>query len=97
VTNLERAESFYGNVLGFRLLEKGANTLVFDTGVVRLYINKDDHVVPFIPALEVHDYDEAKTHLIQNGCEIIREFEGHKALYFRDPFGITIDMIERRK
>jgi hypothetical protein len=36
------------------------------------------------------------TVIIDNGCKIIREFRGHKALYFTDPFGITIDMIERK-
>lgn len=97
VTDLQRAEVFYGDVLGFKLLSKSLNQLAYDTGVVRVYVNKDEKTIPFIPALEVRDYDEAKTHLIEHGCKIIKEFDGHKALYFADPFGMTIDVIERKK
>ena len=95
VTDLDRADAFYGSVLGFRRLSRDSEQIVFDTGVVRLYVNKDTRVVSFIPALEVPGYEEAKKHLVQSGCTIVNEFPGHKALYFTDPFGITIDIIER--
>ena len=96
VTDLQKAESFYGNVLGFKLLSKSADQLAYDTGTICLYINKDKKIIPFIPALEVQDYEKAKAHLIENGCTIIKEFDGHKALYFTDPFGFTIDIIEKK-
>lgn len=96
VPDLGKAEAFYSNALGFKLLSKSTNHLEYDTGAIRLYVNKDRRIIPFIPALEVKDYNEAKAHLIDNGCKIIKEFRGHKALYFTDPFGITIDMIERK-
>jgi catechol 2,3-dioxygenase-like lactoylglutathione lyase family enzyme len=96
VTDIRKAEDFYSTVLGFKLLRKSQEQLEYDTGAVRLYVNQDDRVVPFIPALEVKDYEEAKAHLIANGCTILKEFEGHKALYFADSFGITIDIIERK-
>ncbi len=96
VTDIAKAEDFYSNVLGFELVQKSDDHLVYETGSMRLYVNKDDRVIPFIPALEVADFEKAKEHLIQNGCKIIREFGG-KALYFADPFGITIDIIERKR
>ncbi len=95
VTNLKKAVDFYSNVMGFKLMSQSENQLVYDTGVVCLYINKDDKVMPFIPALEVQDYKQAKEHLIKNGCKVIKEFDGDNALYFTDPFGLTIDIIEK--
>jgi hypothetical protein len=45
----------------------------------------------------VKDYKQAKAHLIKNGCRIVKEFDGSKALYFTDPFGLTIDIIDKNK
>jgi catechol-2,3-dioxygenase len=96
VTDLLKAEEFYSNVLGFKLLSKSKDQLAYDTGVIQLYINRDEKQIPFIPALEVRDYNQAKAHLLANGCKIVKEFEGNHALYFTDPFGLTIDMIEKK-
>jgi len=96
VTDMLKAENFYSNVLGFNLINKDQYQLVYDTGTCCLYINKDEKVTSFIPALEVQNYEEAKAHLIKNGCKIIKEFKGHNALYFTDPFGLTIDIIEKK-
>jgi catechol 2,3-dioxygenase-like lactoylglutathione lyase family enzyme len=97
VPDLARAEAFYGGVLGFPLAEKTADQLVFDTGALRLYVNRDaGALMPFIPALEVADCAAAKAHLQRAGCEIVREWPGGHALYFRDPFGFVLDIVERR-
>ncbi len=96
VTDMRKAEKFYTNVLGFILLNKTSDRLDYDTGVVKLFVVKDDHIIPFIPALEVQDYHQAKVHLQQNGCRIIKEFGSHTAFYFTDPFGMVIDVIERK-
>lgn len=52
VTDLGKAEDFYGNVLGFWLLKRTAKRLVYDTGKITLYVVKDEKIIPFIPALE---------------------------------------------
>ena len=95
VTDLGKAEDFYGNVLGFRLLKRTGKRLVYDTGKITLYVVKDKKVIPFIPALEVSDYHKTKQYLIKNGCRIIKEWPEDKALYFEDPFGIVIDIVEK--
>lgn len=74
------------------LLESRA---LYDMGKITLYLVKDDRVIPFIPALEVRDYEKAKQYLIKNGCRISKEWPEDRALYFEDPFGITIDIIEK--
>lgn len=96
VTDLERARDFYGGTLGFRLVEERAGQLVFDTGVLTLFVNQDDLVRPFVPALAVPSYDEAKEQLLAAGCRILREWPEYRALYFEDPFGIVMDIIEKK-
>ena len=95
VTDLEKAENFYGRILGFKLLKKTNERLVYDTGKITLYIVKDDRIIPFIPALEVDDYDKAKQYLVKNGCRISKEWPEERALYFEDPFGVVIDIVEK--
>ena len=86
VTDLEKAENFYGCILGFKLLKRTNERLVYDTGAITLYIMKDDKIIPFIPALEVDDYEKAKKYLVKNGCKISKEWIKERALYFEDPF-----------
>ena len=94
VTDLAAARAFYRDKLGFRLISESDEQLVFETGRFRLYVNQDDHVLPFVPALDVEDYEAAKEFLKSSGCEIIREWPKSKALYFRDPLGQIIDIKE---
>ena len=96
VPDLAKAEDFYANVLGFRLVDRAAELLHFDTGALQLYIRQDAQaLLPFIPALEVPDYARAREYLERSGCRIVHEWEGGKALYFQDPFGLVIDIVEK--
>jgi catechol 2,3-dioxygenase-like lactoylglutathione lyase family enzyme len=95
VTDLEKAENFYSGVLGFKLLKRTSERLVYDAGKITLYVVKDDRVIPFIPALGVANYEEAKQHLTKNGCRISKEWPEDRAVYLKDPFGITIDIVEK--
>ena len=50
VANLEKAEYFYAEVLGFKLLAKTTRQLEFDTGKLRLYVNLDSRpLTSFVP------------------------------------------------
>jgi catechol 2,3-dioxygenase-like lactoylglutathione lyase family enzyme len=96
VNDLAKARDFYCDKLGFRLLSESDEQLVLETGRFRLYVNHDDQVLPFVPALEVEDYEAAKEFLKSLGCEIVREWPKSKALYFRDPLGQLIDIKETK-
>jgi catechol 2,3-dioxygenase-like lactoylglutathione lyase family enzyme len=95
VTDMEKAEKFYSDVLGFRLLKRTNDRLVYHTGKITLYVVKNTKVMPFIRALGVRSYEKAKQHLTRNGCKISREWPEDRALYFEDPFGITLDIVEK--
>lgn len=97
VPDLAKAAAFYEGVLGFRLVARSADLLHFDAGAIQLYVKQDIMVRPFIPALQVPDYAAAKRHLEAAGCRVIHEWDGSRAFYFEDPFGLVIDVIERRR
>ncbi len=95
VTDLRKAKQFYSEVLGFDLIEKKKNQLVYKTGDLTLYVNRDTAVMPYIPALGVEDINAAREYLQKAGCKITRQWPKYKAFYFTDPFGIVIDVHEK--
>lgn len=90
--DLRKAEAFYSGVMGFRLLAKTNSQLEYDTGRFLFYVNKGTKIRPPIPSFTVINAAAAKTHLEQNGCEILEDHGG--SLYFKDPFGMVYDVIE---
>jgi predicted enzyme related to lactoylglutathione lyase len=96
VPDLARAEAFYSGVLGFRLVAKSADQLEFDTGALRLYVNRDSESLrPYIPSLDVPDYAAARRYLEAAGCQVVSAGAHPGAVYFQDPFGLVFDIIER--
>ena len=93
--DITAAENFYTNVMKFRLLNKSEKSLEYDTGNFLLYVNQDLNPQPPIPSFTVDDIETAKKALMENGCVILRE-DGN-SLYFRDPFGITYDIVQGKQ
>jgi len=92
LTDISAAENFYTNVMKFRLLARSDRQLEYDTGHFLLHVNRDLNTQPPIPSFTVKDIGTARKCLLENGCIILREDQN--SLYFRDPFGITYDLIE---
>jgi catechol 2,3-dioxygenase-like lactoylglutathione lyase family enzyme len=92
LVDITAAENFYTNVMKFRLLARSETQLEYDTGHFLLYVNRDLNTQPPIPSFTVTNIGTARRFLLENGCTILREDES--SLYFRDPFGITYDLIE---
>ncbi len=95
VADLARADAFYGKLLGFRLVRRTLDQLEFDTGELRLYVNRDaTKPISYIPSFDVEDYREARRFLEDAGCTV--RFAGEQPVpYFEDPFGFVFDIIER--
>lgn len=92
VTDMGKAKEFYGNFMGFKLIEEKENQLVYETGNLVLYVDKGDEACLPVPSFTVKDFTKAKEHLINNGCSILRE--GKNWLWFKDPFGMIYDIIQ---
>ncbi len=92
VTDLAKAEEFYGDVLGFKLVTRGEDHLAFDTGTFRLWVNKDRKPQSYVPSFSVPNFADARRHLEAHGC---RPATAKSTTYFMDPFGFVFDIIER--
>jgi catechol 2,3-dioxygenase-like lactoylglutathione lyase family enzyme len=93
VTDLGEARRFYGELLGFELLEEGEEGLVFDAGPFQLFVIPHSEAICPILSMDVDDLDAARARLAEGGAEVMRETED--GLYFEDPFGILWDVVRR--
>ena len=94
VADLDRAEAFYVGVLGGRLVDKSEGHLEIDSGALTLYVNRDEDTQhSFIPSFDVPDGARAALQLQVAGCEVEQCASGGR--YFRDPFGLVFDIVER--
>ncbi len=93
VKDLEEAKKFYSEVMEFKLAGESETTLEFDTGTFCLYVERDNFVQSPVPSFTVDNSGAAKDRLMKNGCTIVNEFKG--GFWFKDPFGITYDIIEK--
>ena len=96
VENLANAEAFYGGTLGFSIRSRSADQLELDAGSFTLWVNRvasRDRRLPFIPSLDVPSVAKARAALEDAGCRVVRD--GTHGFYVEDPFGFTIDIIER--
>jgi predicted enzyme related to lactoylglutathione lyase len=95
VNDVEKAKHFYESVLG---LKEPAQS---DVDEVEFHTNSNSiFLIPGIenlgPVMEVivSDLEEAKKHLLENGCEIVRwEGKGNDC-YVKDPFGMVFNVWE---
>ena len=97
VESLLEAEAFYGGTLGFSIRSKTNDHLELDAGSFTLWVNRvasSGQRRSFIPSLDVADAVKARAALEEVGCRIVRD--GEHGFYFEDPFGFTLDVIERR-
>lgn len=92
ITDLDKAEKFYSEIMGFHLKKKTNSQLEYDTGHFLLYINKDSDLQLPIPSFTVKNVKAAKIELQEQGCTILED--RGDSLYFQDPFGIIYDIIE---
>lgn len=92
VSDLRKAEAFYSGVLGFRLLAKSDHQLEYDAGRLQFHVHKSAIAQSPVPSFMVIDARTAKSHLEENGCEIIEDRGG--SLCFKDPFGFVYELTE---
>jgi hypothetical protein len=97
VFDVARAEAFYARVLGARVVSRDDESVVLDTGALRLYVNRDFSTPrSYVPSFDVADRAAARRHLETAGCRTVSMGPGVDDVYFCDPFGNVFDIVERR-
>ncbi len=90
--SLAKAERFYSDILGFKLKGKSRTHLEYDTGELRLFINRSKVAQAPTPSFGVKSIARARKLLKGARCKIL--VDRGKSLYFQDPFGNIFDVIE---
>jgi catechol 2,3-dioxygenase-like lactoylglutathione lyase family enzyme len=90
--SLAKAERFYSDILGFKLVSKTRACLEYDTGHFRLYVNRSKAALSPIPSLSVKRMEKARRLLKGARCKILAD--RGTSLYFQDPFGNVFDVVE---
>jgi catechol 2,3-dioxygenase-like lactoylglutathione lyase family enzyme len=85
------ATEFYRSVLGFQASSQSADLVGFETGAIRLYVERGRNHGPVFELL-VPDVEAAKARLLAAGCVVIEEDRGVPRCYLRDPYGFTFNI-----
>ncbi|MEZ5558645.1 MAG: VOC family protein [Pseudomonadales bacterium] len=108
VVDVDRAEVFYGQVLGLRKLFRFDNLVFFDCAGVRLMLEGEDAVEVSSGVchyFRTQNIDATYAELLENGAEfyeaphLIVTMPDHELwmAFFRDPDGHTLALMEERK
>ncbi|HEY9691321.1 MAG TPA: VOC family protein [Oculatellaceae cyanobacterium] len=105
VSNLERAEHFYGNILGLSQVDRSLNFpgTWYQVGDFQIHLIVDTNIKPQLHnfeklgrnrhiAFSVSNLDEAKSQLLTHSCEVQMSASGRAALFTIDPDGNVIEL-----
>jgi catechol 2,3-dioxygenase-like lactoylglutathione lyase family enzyme len=87
----EEATRFYEQTLGFPVASRSDTIVGFETGSLRLYVEKGSAHGPVFDYL-VADVAAARDDLLKAGCTLIEEDPAVPRCYLRDPFGVTFNL-----
>lgn len=97
VKDVERAKRFYESVLGFKQPEKSdATEIEFKTDHNTIFLIPGNENLGPVMEVFVDDLEEAKKHLLENGCEIVRWRGKGQDCYVKDPFGMIFNVWEEK-
>ncbi|MDE5120315.1 MAG: VOC family protein [Trichodesmium sp. St19_bin1] len=105
VSDLEKAEHFYGQVLGLSKADRSRNFpgTWYQVGNFQIHLIVSSEIIPDVVNLEklgrnrhlafsISDLDVAKAQLLANNCPIQRSASGRAALFTQDPDGNIIEL-----
>jgi predicted enzyme related to lactoylglutathione lyase len=98
VKDVDKAKVFYEKVLGFKQPEESfVSEVEYRTGYNNIFLIPGEENLGPVMEVFVDDLEEAKQHLLENGCEIIRWKGKGQDCYVKDPFGMIFNVWEAKK
>jgi predicted enzyme related to lactoylglutathione lyase len=88
------AVEFYSKVLGFPNRSTDANLGDMDADPITLFVLEDDELRGPVMELFVDDLEQARDHLVANGCKVLRWRGKGQDCYIEDPFGVRFNIWE---
>jgi predicted enzyme related to lactoylglutathione lyase len=78
-------------MLGFHLASRDNDMFGFDTGALRLFVERGAPHGPVFDFL-VDDVPATRDRLVEAGCTVIEENPAVPRCYLRDPFGLVFNL-----
>lgn len=95
VEDVEKAKLFYERVMGLKEpAQSDVDEVEFQTNHNSVFLISGNKNLGPVMELIVDNLDDAKVHLVENGCEIVRWEGKGKDCYVRDPFGMVFNVWE---
>jgi catechol 2,3-dioxygenase-like lactoylglutathione lyase family enzyme len=87
----EDAARFYVDQLGFAITGETPAMISLHGENINLFIERGPALGPVLEVM-VADVEEAKSRLVANGCEIVKDEPDFPRCYVRDPFGLIYNL-----
>ena len=87
----EKAAAFYVNELGFQITAETPTMISLEGNKINLFIERGPALGPVLE-VTVNNVEEAKSRLINQGCEIIKDEPDFPRCYIKDPFGLIYNL-----
>jgi hypothetical protein len=85
------AAIFYVRQLGFEITEETLNTIGLHGEHINLFIERGPALGPVLE-VTVDSVEDAKSRLVRNGCEIVKDEPDFPRCYVKDPFGLIYNL-----
>jgi|SRR5580698_6220799 hypothetical protein len=89
----KRAALWYVEQLGFAITSETPEMLSLHGEHINLFIERGPALGPVLE-VTVASVEEARSRLVENGCEIIKDEPHFPRCYVRDPFGLIYNITQ---
>jgi hypothetical protein len=87
----KRAAAFYVEHLGFEITDESPQLVSLHGRHINLFIERGPALGPVLE-VTVDSVEGARTRLVKNGCEVIKDEPEFPRCYIRDPFGLIYNL-----
>jgi predicted enzyme related to lactoylglutathione lyase len=86
-----KAAAFYVEQLGFAITDPNSKMMALHGNNINLFIEPGPALGPVLE-VTVADVDEARTRLVNNGCEVVKDEPEFPRTYVKDPYGLIYNL-----
>jgi predicted enzyme related to lactoylglutathione lyase len=86
-----QAAAFYVEHLGFTITDPNPQMIALEGKNINLFIEPGPSLGPVLE-VTVADVNEARSRLVKNGCEVVKDEPEFPRTYVLDPFGLIYNL-----
>jgi catechol 2,3-dioxygenase-like lactoylglutathione lyase family enzyme len=86
-----KAASFYVDHLGFTITDQTPPFISLHGEHINMFIERGPALGPVLE-VTVGNVEEAKSRLVKNGCEVVKDEPEFPRCYVKDPFGLIYNL-----